>query len=97
MRVRTHVLEWVRVAANTSEWNRLEVEVVDQTITLLLNGSVAAQYRDPDYRGGTVGLLVGGGVSSSMAVEFDNFSLHRKRPGSRRAQLTGQPFIARDP
>ncbi len=74
-----NVLEWVRSGVDTAKWNRLEVEVVDQMITLRLNGSVSAEYRDPAFRGGTVGYLVGASTSGSVSAEFDNFTLHRRR------------------
>lgn len=75
-----NMLEWVRTSIDTSRWNRLEVEVVDQTITLLLNGSVSAQYRDVSYHGGTVGFTISGTdkEKSDIVVEFDNFTLYHK-------------------
>jgi hypothetical protein len=69
----------VRSGVDGSLWNRLEVQVVGDTVTLFLNGSVAAQYREADYRGGTVGFFVGGNNNTDLSVEFDNFALYRKR------------------
>jgi hypothetical protein len=73
------LLDWTPVEFDQASDNRMAVLVRDQEISLYLNGKLIAEYRDPTYAGGHVGLQVEGLKDGATVVEFDNFELRRQR------------------
>lgn len=76
--------DWTNVIASTplpvpeSDSYRLEVTVVDGTMTFAVDGQFAGVYADPEFTGGQVGLSIHSSGAGRAVVDFDDFVYRRK-------------------
>ena len=72
------IIDWRPAQISLEETNRLEVTVEDNIIRLYINKVFQQDIRQPNFTGGTVGLVVYGLKGSNVIVDFDNFELNRR-------------------